>query len=564
MRNATRKVLFAALVGALAIPSARGQGVTGFLHKDVAATTRIADPKLEGGGVRVEYVLDPGPVDYIVTITAHQNGKKVGDVWRGMEGGRQRPLSHFWGGRDANGRYVDPGRYSIRVEARSAAGGRSEAIHYPVEVIRLGLINIAAQSSGSGTNEWQTVYYKKAGLTRFYATPASSEWINRAPTGEISDLDNDDGTPRALPTTWPKVDEPKIYQSSGGVWKYDTTSHDYPLCYLAGAQPQFTITFGATCTYQSGAQAGVNYPVAGFDLRCIAIDEAGAWTSQNNVNFAPGAKVTFLGPALSTDAIRNDRHVHWSWQYRRTGAAGWLTIPGTFTTEHQIHGIINAPFWASGASGTQYSGPWVEVLDDMHTWKGQFGIATATDAGVVELLIKGFNGQPTLDHAIENVCYDCPGNGGDGGATHYFDFGTGSMKLSALLDGHANGKFVNCSDCAGGTSSMLEMLGIQNVQMELLGSMTLRAIWGIGCPDYTLDLWGNGGGAGHAFSYHHIITRDGGTDISDACLWVDEDGHPNSLPGTPGFNNDRDWNGYEALLAKNTVTWSLDVTPKIQ
>jgi hypothetical protein len=108
------------------------------------------------------------------------------------------------------------------------------------------------------------------------------------------------------------------------------------------------------------------------------------------------------------------------------------------------------------------------------------------------------------------------------------------------------------------------MLGIQNVQMERLGSMVLRAIWGIGTPDYTLDLWNNGGGSGHGFSYHHIITRDAGVDISDACLWVDEDGHPNRLPGTPGFNNDRDWNNYESLLAKASVTWSLDVTPKLK
>ena len=41
-------------------------------------------------------------------------------------------------------------------------------------------------------------------------------------------------------------------------------------------------------------------------------------------------------------------------------------------------------------------------------------------------------------------------------------------------------------------------------------------------------------------------------------------GHPNRLPGTPGFNNDRDWNGYESLLAKASVTWQLDVTPKLK
>jgi len=107
-------------------------------------------------------------------------------------------------------------------------------------------------------------------------------------------------------------------------------------------------------------------------------------------------------------------------------------------------------------------------------------------------------------------------------------------------------------------------MGVPNVQMMHLGSMKLRAIWGIGTNEYTLDLWKNGGGAGHGFSYHHIVTRDGGVNISDACLCVDEDGNPDALPGLPGWNHDRDWNNYEALLAKANISWYLDPLPKIQ
>jgi len=128
MRNASRKFLSAVLVGALAVPSALGQAVGGFLHEH-PTTTRIADPKLGGGGVRVDYRLDAAPTSYIVTIEAWQAGQKVSDVWRGMEKGQLLPLSHFWGGVDANGKYVDPGRYQMVVEAQSATGGRIERIH---------------------------------------------------------------------------------------------------------------------------------------------------------------------------------------------------------------------------------------------------------------------------------------------------------------------------------------------------------------------------------------------------------------------------------------------------
>src|SRR5262249_14228691 len=107
--------------------------------------------------------------------------------------------------------------------------------------------------------------------------------------------------------------------------------------------------------------------------------------------------------------------------------------------------------------------------------------------------------------------------------------------------------------------------GVQDEHMLRLGHMDLRAIWGIGTPGYTVDLWGNG----HSeFSYHHIITRDGGDVVSDSCLWVDEDGDPDHLPGTPGFNADRPWNdngkGYEELAAKGNVTKSVDPLPKLK
>jgi hypothetical protein len=282
---------------------------------------------------------------------------------------------------------------------------------------------------------------------------------------------------------------------------------------------------------------------------------------KNNPSNTPGGTETLLGPALTTDVTRSDRHVEWHWQYCATGATEWSDVPGHFTSEHWIYTTLRAPYWKAGVSGIQYSGPWAEILDYMYQWQQSFGITPTDDASVVELLIKGFNGQPTLDHAIEGVEYDCPGVGGDGGATHYFDGVT--VRLTHLLNAHADGIYVNCSDCASNTSVILGMLGIQNVQMERLGSMTLRAIWGIGTPDYTLDLWHNGGGAGHGFSYHHIITRDAGTDISDACLWVDEDGDPNTLPGTPGYNHDKLWGDYEKLLAHGNVQWNLDILPKI-
>jgi hypothetical protein len=110
---------------------------------------------------------------------------------------------------------------------------------------------------------------------------------------------------------------------------------------------------------------------------------------------------------------------------------------------------------------------------------------------------------------------------------------------------------------------MVAMLGVTDVQLVRLGAMTLKAIWGIGSPAYTTNLWG----FGHSFSYHHVVTRDAGTSICDACMCLDEDGMPAAVPGIPGYNTDRPWagpGGYNDLAAYNNVTKTLEALPKIK
>ncbi len=532
---------------------------------NAAGATRIVDFELEGAAAEVSYGLLPSSGPYFVTITVIDVGslQTIATIFQGYERGAKSRRVHRWDGRDTWGSLVPPAPYTIRVEAQDVTTF-TRRIDYDLDVVRLGIVSIAAESSApTGANEWQTVYFRKNGAYAFYATPATGEYVSKAEIGDVSDLDLDDGAPRPPPAVHEKVDEPALEFPPSGPAIYEDDSFNYPLCYLAGAAPRFTVTFGASCTLDNGFPSGCNYPVAGFEIRAVASDEAGAWTT-TATSIAPGSTQTLDGPALTLLATKSERHVDWSFEQRAVGAATWSAIPGKFTTTHRIFTILDQPYWATGASGTQYAGPWVEVLDDLDRFATALGVTCDSSDRVVEAFIKGYFGQNgSLTTAIEDVHYDCPSEGGDGGATHYFDWGGWRSRLTRLLNAHANGKFVNCTDCAGSTSAMLSMLGVSGYQMDHLGSMTLNAIWGIGTADYTLDLWSNGGGAGHGFSYHHIITRDGGTTISDACLWVDEDGNPAALPGTPGYNNDRDWNNYESMLATGNVTWYTEPLPKI-
>ena len=575
IRRGTLASARAALIAAALLPTclapravARQSGSTGagggvsFLQPVDA--TRIADPKLDGGRVKIRYLIDPtvGRCEVTISAVSLATGATVATIWRGFEFGSTEPLTKTWFGRDAAGDWVAPGSYKVRVQARD---GRAfvRVVEYDVDLVRLGIKSIAADSSVAGaTNEWQTVYFMKNKKYAFYATPATGEYLSKAEKGEISDLDLDDGSPRPAPPVHTVTDEPLLELAAGGSgYIYENDWHNYPLCYLAGASPQFTLTFGANCTLADGTRGGCNYPVTGFEIRCVAGDDAGDWQTAAT-SIAPGGTQTLTGPALPALATRTERAVTWRFEYRAEGSSKWKRIPGSFATTHRIYTLLDRPYWATGASGTQYSGPWVEVLEYLHTFAGALGVTCDSPERVVEAFIKGYFGQNgSLTTAIEDVHYDCPSEGGDGGATHYFDWSRWVSQLSRLLNAHANGKFVNCTDCASSTSVMLSMLGVGGYKMDHLGSMSLRAIWGIGTDDYTLNLWGGGN---HGFSYHHIITRDDGVTISDACLWVDEDGSPDNLPGTPGYNHDRNWDNYEALLAKGNVSWYTEKLPKIE
>lgn len=515
---------------------------------------RVADPKLAGGQIPIQFFLMPVGKSYEVSIYVLKGVLYYRDIFATHLIGSKDPYTFHWDGKDNHGKFADPGDYTVVVKAK---GSKEYIISFPVNIVRLGITEMDAYSDGGG-NEWQMVYFMKGIGYEFYATPAICEYANFANIGEVSDLDFDDGTPRPPAALHQRTDEPVMDGAD-----YATHCYNYPLCYRIDTLPVFEVTMGASCTSQQGYAIPCGYPIPGVEIRGLAEDETGAWTSTAD-NVVPGMEYEFTGHQLSSRATRIDRNVTWHWQYRLQGEESWIAVPGWLETHHRFYTVLNDPVWASGASGTQYAGPWVEVAEYLHTWSEALEFGTSDEAGVVKALVRGYFGQEaSLTGAIEGVVYDTYTMGGDGGACHYYSF-SGTTKLSKLLNAHANGVYVNCSDVASTAAVMIGMFGVQDIQMVHLGYMDLRALWGIGCPDYTLNLWGGGS---HAFSYHHIMTRDQGVHVSDACMWLDEDGNPDALPGIPGYNHDRPWAdkriGYDVLSASNTVKKSLDPLPHI-
>jgi hypothetical protein len=514
--------------------------------------TRIADPKLQGGGASAAFHLVSG-TSQAAKAEVLGSGGLVKSLWTGTLIAGAAPTSVFWDGRDAAGQYVPTGAYTLRVMPQ--VGGGTE-LSLPIDVVRLGVTEIEFQDSGAADDEWQMVYFKKGATDgMFYATPAVHEYFNTKDPGQISDLDLNDGNPRPPVAVHALTDVPVM----DGV-EYEIERYNYPLAYVAGASPRLEVTLGNGGTTATGLPMASGYPVVGYNLRLKATFTGGATAVTGNV--VPGGTAVVGAPALPGDVGRYPISVTWSWQYAPAGVGAWSDVPGTVQTAHRIYTLLAQPKFKAGASGTQYTGPWVEVADDFANWKTALGIPTSTASGFVQTFVKGFFGQNSgIPTSIEGVIYDAYPLGGDGGATHYFQSFGENMDLSALLNNHAKGIYVNCTDNMGAATTMLSMLGLSGVRPLRLGPMTLKAIWGIGAASYTTSLWGGGS---HSFSYHHIVTRTDGFDVIDTCMQLDEDGTPTATPGFPGWNTDRLWagiNGYNDLAAYNPVTKTLENLP---
>jgi hypothetical protein len=511
----------------------------------------VADPKLSGGEVRLRFRLLPASESAPATAEVRQGGALVDTLWSGdLSGGATTEV--LWDGRDTSGARCPTGSYTLRVLASGTV-----PMEMPLELVRVGITEIEAQDSpAAGLDEFQMVYFRKGSNYEFYATPAIHEFVSTAGPGEVSDLDLDDGEPRPTPSRHLDTATPVMNGPN-----YETAAYNYPLAFVRGASPQLELTFGTSGTSAAGTAMAVGYDGVGLELR-VRLDGGTARAGADHV--LPGGTALVDLEPLSDEVGREDRTLAFRFEARFASGTSWHALPGIQEIPLRFYTLLGAPRFKAGASGVQYAGPWVEVAEYVSIWKHALGLPIRDQLELTQVFVQGFFGQNgAIPTAIEGVVYDAYPLGGDGGATHYYLFTTNNMRLSRLLNGHALGKYINCSDNMGSATTMLAMMGAEGLRPVRLGFMDLRALWGIGAPGYTLNLWGGS----HSFSYHHIVTDDDAVTVSDTCMQLDADGVPTALPSTPGWNVRRPWSGvggYNDLAADNNVSRTLEALPGVQ
>jgi hypothetical protein len=155
--------------------------------------------------------------------------------------------------------------------------------------------------------------------------------------------------------------------------------------------------------------------------------------------------------------------------------------------------------------------------------------------------VQGVNSQFGLRY---DVNYGAPAYTGG------FDLHRPTVDLDGFLQGQSNGRVVNCLDCAGLVSKLGAQAGADGHVAVMGWYFDLHWLRGIGWADFTNALFGGN----HGFSYHAVVSADGGQTIHDACLSVDADVRPWSPPHTEGLPTGMPWTTYRDQLTPDPIS----------
>jgi hypothetical protein len=275
--------------------------------------TRVADPKLQGGGATARFLAGPAGQTLAITAMIVRGGTRVRTLLDNQSTpGSTTPVSLTWDGRDAAGRWAGPGSYVLRIFSSDAGN----MLDLPIAVVRLGITEIASLQQGSPRSEWQMVYFRRGTVFAFYATPATHEYYSTADTGQLADLDLNDGSPRPPVPVHAATDTPPLEGSN-----YEDDNYNFPLCWLGGATPVLAVKFGNTCIGATGTATTAGYPLAGLPIRGRLRDDRGTSWSNGDGSMQPGTAYNFTGAPLPAGVDQVDLALTWTWQYSTDGGA---------------------------------------------------------------------------------------------------------------------------------------------------------------------------------------------------------------------------------------------------
>jgi hypothetical protein len=478
----------------------------------------VFDPHL-GAALAIESAAQGG-VPYQATLSVLDGaGAAVRELVSGAARQGGQTYRDAWDGRDAQGRWLRPGRYALRLEV--ARGGQAERVERAVHLVRLGALAIVFLDRGDASRVSLQFHRPDPGVSGnpFAVDAAGPAWtLPRSPLGPGC-LDAADGS--ALPGPDPWTDTARPPRDAAG--DVAARGRSLPVAYALGASPRLFVSLGSQAAVGAAA-VPAGWPIQGLPLRLVVGGPA-ALPGVASAPLVAGAQAQVDLPPQGGGVGAALLELELRFEYQEGGA--WRPIPGAQRTRHGYYRLLGQPVGGQA---------WVGAVDLACRFAGG---APQDGASLLSALVRGVNGQQGLRY---DEVY---------GASAYSDVDY-NLDLGAYLDGQRHGRTINCSDCASLVSALANHCGVDARVVTIGWNFALHWIRGIGASAFGHSLFGGV----HAFSYHDVASRDRGQTIHDACLSVDDDGQPWSAPFQERLPLGMPVDPYLRALSPDAGAWS--------
>lgn len=465
---------------------------------DVAITLpggAVIDPKLDGATLPIAVGVVPfatGACTATVTATNPAGQEWVAEVPLTAQTGALAG-EVAWDGRDAGGIPFDVGAIALVATAR--CGEARASTEGDAWVIRLGVAAVDFDEGSDPLGHVPLAFHKIDvrtpgvqiidDLTPEYAVAAGP-----------SDLDLEDGAPRASIPPWSDADAPPW-----GADEPSTVDVNVPAAAVAGGTVHLRITPGTVAINPRTRTPATAIPEGVPRLRLRLGDSVTDWTS-----------AIALSLRLPDDGLGEfEIPLTWSWEVE--AGDDWVPLAGSITTTHRLYRTAGPSALRDGADiGAAPPVPWVATLDELAP------------------VVQGLPADPAAvldavrDHLHENpwVIYDPSDTDYSGyhGAYIYWDY-TWS-ELTEWLD-RDSGVRLYCHSMSCLLSVLAGSQGVSAPQQVLGVGFYTNLTRAAGTEDW--QHW--------SFNSHSVVSPDDGATIWDASIDLDGDEDPYSMPVEP-------------------------------
>ncbi len=460
--------------------------------------SRVFDPKLAEGHIRVDVSVNDEDTDCAITLSA-KNG--IGQSWTHPDASG----AIVWNGEDDDGLTFDPGSVSLTITADCDLATHTLA-ETQIFIARLGLTSINFDNLiGDAISDANIpLAFHKQNLHETHISPIGDrpEYLLNLAGVLGSRLDNDDGSPRPTIPTWADPDVPPWAET-------EAAQHNVPAAYIASQPIGATVTIG-----DFGVSQARHIRVDAFGPKPDDLPPIRLLLNDHVVTSLTIAAGMNIGVTLDNASATMGKEIRTlQWRFESALGDDWFEIPGQIETTHTIYTLAGPPALLNGSDlGKAPPIPWVGILEDTAL------IMEGVDASAGAVL------DALRDYLFEHeyIIYDPSVPTYTDFEGPYIYWTSITAQLSGFLDRRA-GLSLYCHSMSCTLSALAGNHGVFAEQLVL----------GVGFDTNLTRAAGTTEWRRWSFNSHSVVSPDGGDSIWDSSIALDGDDNPYAEPVDP-------------------------------